>query len=191
MSRKGQVPLLDMLRSLYRRPDDCRNARTAKGAGSECSLSTNPGPRASLSLVRGERASPLWCLKRCSRPRIASGGVKLIVGGDEVVLGDGCTGVLPLAKAMLHLEGGADASASAAGSGASAAQRLAGDWVDAGLAVGVGSPPRAVWGDGRAWGLGVREECRRTRRRPFWPCQQAGRRRRASGLQDDGRRGET
>ena len=81
-----------------------------------------------------------------------SGEVERIVGGDDAagVLGDSCTGVLPLAKATFAPRGWGVCERECAGSGAYAAQRVAGDWLGAGLAVGVGNRPE------RSGAMGVR-----------------------------------
>jgi hypothetical protein len=111
---------------------------------------------AGLALACPRRASsPLWCLRRCSRPTTGSGDVKRIVGGDNAagVLGDSCTGVLPLARTRFAPRGWGACERGCGWFCCARGPAAAGDWLGSGLAVGVGNRPQrsGAMGMRRAW----------------------------------------
>lgn len=102
---------------------------------------------AGLALACARRASVSTVVPEALRETTTgSGDVERIVRGDNAagVLGDSCTGVLPLAKATFAPRGRGVCERDCAGSGAYAAQWVAGDWLGAGLAVGVGNRPESL-----------------------------------------------
>jgi hypothetical protein len=108
---------------------------------------------AGLALACARRASVSALVPEMLLETITgSGDVKRIVGGGDAegVLGDSAQGVLPLAKATFAPRGWGVCERECAGSGAYASQRVAGDWLGAGLPVGVGNRPE------RSGAMGVR-----------------------------------